>query len=176
MSIYLVRVFSTAVVKGYRKIKSLCFGKADLQTPDEGAPYGFDSNPVKDTIAILAESSIKGEPVIIGYLNKNRLAAVGEARLYSTDDSGQQKFYVWLKNDGTCEIGGNTDNMVRYSKLETAFNQLKTDFNNLVGKFNSHTHPYTDDGSPATTSATTTPGTTSSANIAPAKINEIKTL
>lgn len=185
----LVKVISTdfdSVKK--RIVKFLRMGKSDVRTSAEVGPYGIDSNPVKDMIAVYSPTSINGKTVILGYINKNQLAAVGEVRMYSTDAEGGLKFYTWLKNDGTYEIGGNTDNAVRYSKLADAFNQLKSDHNDLVGKFNSalaemkvFAAAYTPGspsvlGTPPTFVVTTSSESTSAADIAPAKINEVKTL
>lgn len=63
------------------------------------------------------------------------------------------------------------DNAVRYSALETAYNQLKTDFDNLVTIFNAHVHPDPTSGS---TGITPTPGTPSTGDITGAKVDEIK--
>lgn len=172
----LTKVISTELDALKRRlIKVLRYGKNDVQTPIESGPYGIDSNPVKDMIAIYAPTGEKGKTVIIGYLNKNQLAGIGEFRTYSTNENGELSFYTWLKNDGTMEIGGNTKNMVRFQELETAFNQLKDDFNTLVGKYNGHVHSGVASGVGVTSTATLT-GSTSSANIAPAKIDEIKCL
>lgn len=153
-----------------RIVKFLRFGKYDVLEAVDVSPYGTDSVPVKDVVAVCSETST-GKPVVIGYLNVERKADVGEHRIYSTDSNAGEKFYIWLKNNGTCEIGGNADNAVRYSKLEQAFNDLKTDFNNLVTIYNSHQHTFVGTGS---VGAVTTTGTSSSADISPAKINEIK--
>ena len=85
-----------------------------------------------------------------------------------------------MKDDSTMEIGGSSDNMVRYSELQSAYNQLKSDFDNLVNSYNTHIHVTT-----ATVGATAVPGvllpttateTPSSGDISGAKIEEIKTL
>src|SRR5690606_8847873 len=60
---------------------------------------------------------------------KDQLAAIGELRLYATDGNGQLQTFVWLKNDGTIELGGNTDNAVRYLPLNTALQGQVTDIN-----------------------------------------------
>jgi len=107
------------------------------------------------------------------------LAESGETRFFSTDDNGTLKNYIWLKKTGNIEIGGSSDNMVRYSKLEQAFNQLKSDFNNLVIAYNTHIHPVPNAvplaPGPVVTTPTVSSGSPSTANILPAKINEIKT-
>jgi hypothetical protein len=73
------------------------------------------------------------------------------------------------------EIGGDAYNMVRYQELETAFNQLKSDLNNFISIFNAHTHAGVTTGG-GTSGVTATSGTSSSADITPAKIDEIKCL
>lgn len=155
------------------KVKFLRKGKSDVRECLEVSSYGDDSNPIKDMVALYAPTDEAGRDYIVGYINKNRLAQVGEKRIFSTDADGVLSTYIWLKNDETMEIGGNTDFMVRYSALETAFNQLKTDFNNLVTSFNAHMHPTAATGPP---SPPTVSGSPSSADISGAKIEEIKTL
>ncbi len=158
-----------------RIIKFLRFGNSDVQTSQEVSPHGIDSVPYKDLIAVYGKTESTGKTVVIGYLNKDRLADVGENRLFSTDSNGQLSTYIWLKNDGTMEIGGDTDNMVRFSKLKDAFDELKNDFNNFVSTtYATHTHVSASPGSP--TAVPVPLGTTSAANIDPAKIDEIKTI
>jgi hypothetical protein len=192
----IVKTIATKIEDAYRHIKVQVMGKNDIQTPAEVAPYGIDSNPVKDLAAVYAPSTVSGEPVLIGYLLKNRLADVGELRMYATDDAGAEQNYMWLRADGTIEIGGDDDNMVRYSELETAFNRLKADLDDLVEKHNTlltnfntlgtnylaHQHTVTaptlptTPGIPAAVFApSTASGSPSTADITPAKIDEIKT-
>ena len=166
---FLTTFISAAIEDGYRIIKVLRLGKNDAQTANEASPHGIDSNPVKDMVAVFSETLDQGQPVIVGYINENRLAQPGELRTYSTDDKGNEKFYTWLKSDGSFEIGGDQDNMVRFSKLQEGYDQLKQDFNTLVQTFNAHVHPA--NGSPTGTQAQP-----STATIAGAKIDEVKTL
>lgn len=176
--ITIVKTIASKVQDAYRHIKVQVMGKNDVQTPVEASPYGMDSNPVKDLAAIYAPSTVSGEPVIIGYLLKDRLAEVGELRLYATNASGALQNYIWLKADGTIEVGGEDDNLVRYSELETAFNDLKGTVNDLLGKWNNFCLDYVPGspamtGLPATLAASTIPDNT--ADISGAKIEEIKT-
>jgi len=158
-----------------RVVQFLRKGLYDVQTSQEVAPYGIDSCPVKDLVAVYGPTSESGKTVILGYFNRQQLAAAGETRLFSTNAQGELQFYAWLKADGTMEIGGNSKNMVRYQELETAFNELKDDFNTLVSTFNAHTHTGVTPGV-GSSGSTATPGTSSAADISPAKIDEIKTL
>ena len=65
--------------------------------------------------------------------------------------------------------------MVRFSELETGFNELKDDFNNFISTvYNTHIHPGVLSGG-ASTSPTPSTGSSSSADISAAKIDEIKT-
>lgn len=172
----LVKTIATKLEDAYRHIKVQVMGKNDIQTPAEALPYGIDSNPVKDLVAVYAASSVKGEPVILGYLQKNRLAEVGALRLYATDDAGAEQNYIYLRADGTIEFGGSADNMVRYSELERAFNELKEDYNNFLTAFNAHVHPTpAGPSSPPTPVPGAIPASPSAADITPAKIDEIKT-
>ncbi len=176
--INLIKVISTELKElNQRHIKSLGFGKNDIRTAIQAAPYGVDSNPVKDMIAVYARTSEKGDTVVIGYLNKDQLADVGETRLYSTDANGALKIFLWLKNDGTMQLGGDTKNLTRFQELESGFNQLKSDHNDLVNAFNAHMHPTAGTGPPSVpTPGSGIPAMPSTASIADAKIEEIKTL
>lgn len=170
-----VKIASSAIVKTQRVLKFLRYGLKDVQTADEVAPFGIDSAPIKDLIAVYG--STDDDPVIIGYLNKNQLAGIGEFRTYSTDANGALKFYTWLKSDGTMELGGNTKNLARYQDLEAAFNQLKSDHDDLVNAFNTHMHPTAGTGAPSPpTPGSGIPAMPSTADITGAKIEEIKTL
>lgn len=122
---YITRTISSFIDKlKRREIKVLRFGKSDVQTSVEVGPYGIDSNPIKDMIAIYSETSEKGKTVIVGYMNKNQLAEPGEVRLYSTDENGSLKNYIWIKNNEEIEIGGSGNNLVRYNQLDQAMADL----------------------------------------------------
>lgn len=124
-----VNIYSTSKNKLKQLIVKFCgFGKNDVQTAFAVAPYGVDSNPIKDMVAVYAPTADKGTQVIIGYINKNSLAQPGEVRHFSTDANGNEKFYTWLKNDGTLELNGNTNNLVKFTELNA---QLQSLVNNL---------------------------------------------
>lgn len=176
--INVTKVISNSIKSATRFVKFLRMGKSDVQECRQVAPYGDDSSPIKGMAAIYAKTGEVGKPVIIGYVNKNQIADVGEKRIFSTDADGKVQMFLHLKNDGTAEFGGDADFMVRYNELESGFNQLKIDFNDLVTKYNSHTHPYVGlaVSAPGVTSPTPTTGAPSTADISASKIAEIKTL
>jgi hypothetical protein len=97
----------------------------------------------------------------------------GALKLYATDADGTEKGSHLLDSDGTHVINNGTDWAVRYSKLEEAFNELKSKHNKLQAAFDMHTHPGVTPGQSAT--GTTAPsGAESSADIEPAKVEEVR--
>ncbi len=175
----LVKVISTRIgSKTRRLIKYLRYGKNDIQESFEVSPYGFDSVPVKDMIALYSSTGEIGKNVIIGYINKNKVAKVGENRLFATDENGNEKTYLYLTNSGDLELNGNTDNAVRYSELEKSFNELKTDLNGMIQAWNTFATSYVP-GSPTTVGLPPTLASStvsvSTVTVTNAKIDNIKT-
>lgn len=164
--VQLVKILATAANSlGQLIPKFLRYGKDDVQTALQSAPYGVDSNPVKGMVAVYAPTTNNGRKVIIGYINQS-LAAVGETRLFSTDADGALKFYTWLKNDGTLELGGATNNLVKFTALSTALNNQDTLINAELAKIASAL---------ALVGGSYLPGTVTT-DISNSKINEIKTI
>ena len=178
----IVKTISHVIQDGFRRIKAVVRGKGDVQTSYEVMPFGVDDVPPESWRAIYGETGEDGKSIIIGYFNLAQLDSLvrGEHRIYSTDPDGVVSTSIYLRGDGTMEIGGNADFMVRYNELETAFNQLKSDFDSLVTAYNAHTHITTavtgGGGPPGVIAATTSTSSPSTADITPAKIQEIKTL
>lgn len=173
----IISIISTTLDNARRFITFERRGRSDIREKNELSPYGLDSNPVEGIKAAFVESSLSGQGVVIGYVNTNQKADVGEFRVFSTDAEGAEQFYAWLKADATMEIGGDADNMVRFSELKTAFDQLKSDFDSLVSTYNGHDHIVPQAPSGSTTSAPPlSQGASTTADIDPAKIDEIKTL
>lgn len=146
-------------------IKVLRYGKSDVQTAYNCLPHGIDSKPIKDKLAIHIKTSNNSESVIVGYIDKSATTNEGECRVYATNSNGVEVFSIYLKNDGTVEFGGNTDNLVRFSELKAGFDQLKSDFNTFL------THVHGGAGTPPAP-----PQLPSTASIDSAKIDEIKTI
>lgn len=160
--IWLTTTLSTAVDSMNRLIQKVRrLGKYDIQTAPIAAPYGIDCNPIEGMVAIFAETSMKGDQVIIGYVNKNAIAEVGGLRLFSTNSAGAEQFYVYLRASNNLELGGDARHLARFEELETAFNELKS-------AYNSHTHL-----SKATGTPTSTTSAASSADISACKIDNI---
>lgn len=151
-----------------RVVKALGRGKSDVQTAYEAMPFGIDSRALKDMIAVFADTEGKGESVIIGYILKNQLQKVklGETRIYSTDANGVQKFEIYLKDDGTIEIGGSANNLVKYTPLDSGLQNFKTAIQAELVKIQTAI---------SSLGGAYAPGSLS-VDISGSKINEIKTL
>ena len=70
-------------------------------------------------IAVYAETSNISEPVVVGYINKNQIAKTGEKRIFSLKPDGTVATSIHLFTDGTMNVGGDNDNAVRYSPLNS---------------------------------------------------------
>lgn len=129
-------ITNTAIVKGFREVVTRITSKY-VESTQTAFPFGFEANPTKNFLAIITETQSGGDPVIIGYLNPKALGSlgIGESAQYSTDSDGNIKASIILRNDGTAEILGNNDNAVRYSKLETAFNELQNKWNAFAAAY-----------------------------------------
>lgn len=176
--IKIVKTISFAFEKARRRIKVLVRGKSDVQTDNEGMPFGVDSIPPVGWRAIHLETGEKGKTIVIGYINELQLEGLvsGEFRIYSLDPDGVLSTSIFLRGDGTMEVGGDVDFMVRFNALKTAFDELKSDVNSHISNWNSFAGAYVP-GSPTVTGLppTATSSGSSSADIDPAKIAEIKT-
>lgn len=161
-----------SVIRGTRRIVQVSLFKKAREIP-QALPYGVDSAPVREMVAVYANTADMGNSVIVGYVYKDAVAEVGSIRLYS--DNG----YVHLKANGNLELLGTAKHMVRYEELETGFNSLKQSVTDLTTAFNGHVHATVASlgtPTPPTTVPPLIPATPPTATITAAKINEIKTL
>lgn len=150
---------------GKRVLKLLRYGNDDVITPRPVMPFGIDSvpAPVKNLIGVYADTARDGNMVLIGYIPAEQVAQVGELRLYSMNEEGNAvAFQQLLKNDGTCELGGTADNLVRYTPLEQGLTAYINALNAAITA-----------GVASAGGAYTAPVTP--LDISAAKINEIKT-
>lgn len=169
--VHFTRILSSVKKAGRNLVKFRLFGPDDIREKPNAAPYGVDGNPIKKMVGIYAKTGEDGKGVLLGFIQENALADPGELRLFATDENGVEKCFIWLTNSGTIQLNGNTDNLVRYSKLKEGFDELRDDFNSLIMDYNGHIHV-----TPAGNSnPIAVPLTGSSASIITSKINELKT-
>lgn len=162
--------------------KVLRNGKDDvLECPTATIP-GIEYQPIKDDVGLHSETGVSGDDIIVGFIIKQGATSPnpGELVFRSRDTTdGTEKIYIWLKNDGVIEFGGNAGNLTRYQELETAFNEDHEKLNDLISKWNAFASAYVP-GSPSVPGLPPTlAGQTvspSTADISGAKIDELKTL
>jgi hypothetical protein len=109
---------------GRRLVKAYRYGSIDVQTPIQVSPFGLDSAPIKDMVAVYSKTDSDDTNVLLGYFNTNLLAEEGETRLFSTDAQGNVKNFIWLKKDGKMQLGGTVDHAVRYQKLQDGLDAM----------------------------------------------------
>jgi hypothetical protein len=135
----------------------------DKQEVQQWRLSGFDSSPSPGVKGLIVDM---GDGYKVSVAEKDGLTDSGlnpgERKVYS-DLDGVLKAFVKFLNTGILELNGNADFAVRYTDLETAFNQLKADFD-------AHTHGGVTSGA-AFTSAIAVGST---ADITPAKITTVK--
>lgn len=160
---------STLNTIGQRLVKAFTIN--GTATAEQIAPFGDDSVPLKGMDVIYAETEADEQPVIIGCLNTNLLAAPGEKRMFAMklNEDGKtysQIFYTWMRKDGTYEIGGDVDNAVRYTKLNEGLQEQITKMETQLTEIAAAI---------LVAGGSYTPGDIT-LDISAAKINEIKTL
>lgn len=166
-------VISNIVQGLFRSIKSSTIGQ-NRATADYVSPGMIDFSPVVGMKAIYSNTSNSREPIVIGYINKTIINDLqeGESAFFSTN--GQTSLgIIKARSNGDIEINGDADFAVRFSELESGYNELRTDFNNLVTQYNLHVHPGVLTGG-SSSLVTTQQGQSSSASITAAKVDNVK--
>jgi hypothetical protein len=125
------KVRDFVIENGKRILKVQEYG---VKTAKVAANYGDDSQPLKNMTAIYSPTAVNSEPVIIGYINTNQVAQEGEKRIFSQSIDGSISFAIHLKTDGSCEIGGNVDNAVRFNALQSSLASSDTLLNAELAK------------------------------------------
>jgi len=132
----------------------------DIQTVELMNPAGEDNNPPDGSKILILDL---GNAYKVAVATDDGIAPSGKRRIYSTLSFGVIAAFINLLTNGDLELNGNADFAVRFTELETAFNELRDDYN-------LHKHGGVDTG--AGTSGIT--DTISVADISGAKIDEIK--
>lgn len=129
MSILLTKL-SDSIIESKRLInKVLGFGRGDVRTGYQLSTPGVEGRPIDKTNVVYADTSSKGTNVILGFIEESQEIEKGEVIIYSRNESGEVQNTILLKQDGTIEIGGNADNMVRFSPLSQGIKQADLDIN-----------------------------------------------
>lgn len=126
--------FKESTITAFKRV--LKVDQFGTKTALESSPFGIDSSPIKDMIAVYSNTSNDSESVVVGYINKNQIAESGETRLFSLNDSGILKAYLHLKKDGIIEINGNDDFAVKFNSLYSKLIEAQTAINLELTKLN----------------------------------------
>lgn len=136
----------------------------DVQTVEMLNAPGEDSNPPDDAQVLIVDLGRAFKVALAADDGITPDMAEGEKKLYSVSAGAVAAFIKFLAS-GVLELNGNADFAVRFSELETAFNQLKSDHD-------THSHLYTPGaGTPTQTAA---PAAGSTADISGAKVDTVK--
>lgn len=128
-------VIKATIESGIRKIQMFFNNRSDIREVTELAPPGVDASPVKDAVAVYAETATSGKSISLGVINKKQKAAPGEIRLYAVDAGGNEVFNVWLKKDGTLLMGDSTNPLayinflVKHTQLNASLQTQATGIN-----------------------------------------------
>ncbi len=120
-------------------------GEANLTAQHFACP-GDDSHPLPGDYVASSPSTGSGTEQITGYIDPANAgqAGPGEKRIYSRDSSGTVVAVVWLRDDGTIEIGLDpTDAAAVASIVDARLDALESKLNGLITKYNTHVHPAT---------------------------------
>jgi ribosomal protein S11 len=158
-------------------VKLLVGGKSDVRTAPQSLPFGIDSKPIEGQIGVYIRAEDRSKSAVLGYIRESDITTAGETRIYATDSEGVTVFDVILKANGTCELGGNTDNLVRYSDLKTNYDKTKAVVDAILQAINVPVNE-PGNGAPSAFQAAMLAATTgkTTGDISGAKITEIKTI
>lgn len=173
---------SSVIERGFRKIKFRRFGREDIMKAYLGTAFGDDYVPSIGKVVQISTTNSNENLIICTVRKADETLKAGEKLTYSTDKDGVVKARIYLRNDGKIEIKGSEvifkdgeDFAVRYTQLESEFNELKEKFNDMVQSWNLFAGAYTP-GGPSTQGLppTASTATQSAADITKTKVESIK--
>lgn len=133
----------------------------DIQSIQAMSRSGEDSNPPNGSTVTILNVSDSFKLIVASDDGIVPSMGQGEKKLYSVSGGAIAAFMNFLTT-GVIEINGNADNAVRFSNLETAFNQLKADYN-------LHVHALA-----GGVGVASPPSPTTTADMSSAKVDEVK--
>lgn len=85
--------------------------KGENSIMEQYGPPGDDSRPIAGDLVYTSTKEGTGSRVALGYIDQVNAptAQEGEKRLYSRDSAGVPIATIWLKNDGTIEMGNTVE-------------------------------------------------------------------
>ena len=130
------KINSLLIDAGRRLAKVFILSKSDVQTSYMIGPWGDDSAPIKN--ADIVHSKTTGdESIILGCINTNSSVEPGEKRIYATDENGAEIIDIYLRKNGTIEIGGSGESLTIYGPLNDNLQTTIIDINTELVKIQS---------------------------------------
>jgi len=117
--------------EGFRTVK---VQEEGVKTPFLFEGFGEDSHPLKNMTALMTDTGADGEMAVIGFLDIEKVTALGEKRIFSLDSNGDVSSFIWLKNNGTIEFNGNSNSLVKYNELKQKCDELQNFINQELTK------------------------------------------
>lgn len=161
---------SSVINAGQRILTVLCNGKSDVRSPQESAPYGDDSSPIKGVRIVYSRTNSINQPgIALGVINTSQQAQPGEKRHYATDTAGAVQCSVWFKGSGVIVYTGNSMELLGNANHATQYEALNTQLQNYLTQLLSAIGTGCSSGGGAFTPP---PG---GLDLSPAKLTNIKT-
>ena len=142
--------------------------KDDIQKVELMTNPGNESIPSLGARVTILQAGPSWKIAIAASDNITPDVEAGEKKIYSQENDSIKAFILLLKS-GIIHINGDNDFAVRFTALETGFNQLKSDFNGSL----IHIHSGVTTGG-GVSGPPTPPTVPSAADISGAKVNEVK--
>ena len=139
---------------------------------------GIEINPANGENLVITQIGNSNSFVVsIGGVNQNIApnTARGERRIYSVSEDGETiKAIAKFKNDGVLELNGATDSAVKFSGLQTAYDELKGKYNDLISRFTAWVPAPGDGGTALKVLLTAPPVLTSAGDITASESADVK--
>jgi hypothetical protein len=145
----------------------------DVQTVEYHFATGQNSLPRVDDTVLIHE--VSNEYKIATATNTGVVVTIedGESSIFAIDGENVASVIRMLKS-GEIELNNGEGYAVEFGELKTAFDQLKDDYNKLVTQISTTWVPVPNDGGAALKTLVAGDNPTSSADIAPAKVEEVR--
>lgn len=132
-----VKIIETGTEKGFSVFKS-GIGVSQLAKSAVLSTFGFIGIPYVGMNAVRDRTG--SESVITGIIQKAMDGLKeGESVMFSKTSEGV-KATIYARVDGSLEINGNDDYMVRFNELKKGFDELKQSHNQLLAEIKAHVH------------------------------------
>lgn len=164
---------------GYRQFIVNCLGNNDQRKYFSISPFGIDFNIPVDTRTLTTDSRNKDESYNLGVLNQVKVEDLepGECAIFSTNANGAElKSFIKLRNSGVLEINGDSDNIVRFSKLKEEYDKTKAVLDAILTTLQSPINE-PGNGAPSAFQAAiiSAVGTKETGDISTSKVDNVKT-